>query len=132
MGRLRGDSDASTRPIVHRVSIDKLERIKRIRSDRTREGDDGPVIGSTKLYDEAGEIILIPTPTPDPKGLFTLIIFDDIANSVLDPLNLPQWRKIVMIVSLAFCMWNQLISIPSTNTKQSALYHWQQRQSSGP
>jgi hypothetical protein len=59
----------SAKPIVHRVSIDKVERIRRSRSNLADES--GTVVGSTIIYDENGEIILCPTPTPDPKGAWS-------------------------------------------------------------
>ncbi|KAE8824388.1 hypothetical protein PTNB73_03748 [Pyrenophora teres f. teres] len=40
-----------------------------------------PVVGTIKLYDEGG-IVLIPTPTRDPN----------------DPLNLPRWQKYIILI----------------------------------
>jgi hypothetical protein len=61
-----GGLDEGAKPIVRRVSLDKLERIKRSRS--TMSNDSGTVVGSTQLYDETGALIFCPAPTPDPKG----------------------------------------------------------------
>ncbi|EXA34308.1 hypothetical protein FOQG_16680 [Fusarium oxysporum f. sp. raphani 54005] len=41
--------------------------------------------GTIKLFEEDGDVILIPTPTTDPR----------------DPLNLPSWRKIVLVVNVS-------------------------------
>jgi MFS family permease len=42
------------------------------------------IVGSTRLIDH-GEVILIPTPTPDPR----------------DPLNLPEWRKLLIVINVS-------------------------------
>ncbi|KAH3947047.1 hypothetical protein HBI56_059110 [Parastagonospora nodorum] len=54
-----------------------------------------PVVGTIKLYDEGG-IVLIPTPTNDPN----------------DPLNLPIWQKwfILVIVGLYAATGNLMVS----------------------
>lgn len=69
------------------------------------------VVGTTNLY-ENGQLNYIPMPTPDPKGRSALSVphlkkignhqtTDDI--HLIDPLNLPTWRKIAAIVSICFC-----------------------------
>lgn len=54
--------------------------------EEVSSGTDGRnrVVGSIRLIDQ-GEIILVPTPTADPR----------------DPLNLPTWRKIAIIVNVS-------------------------------
>lgn len=47
--------------------------------------DHRPAPGTIKLFEDDGEVILIPTPTTDPR----------------DPLNLPSWRKIVLVVNVS-------------------------------
>ncbi|TGZ81689.1 MFS general substrate transporter [Ascodesmis nigricans] len=46
----------------------------------------GHVVGTVQLYDEDDTVRLIPVPTSDPR----------------DPLNLPKWRKIAILVTLTF------------------------------
>ncbi|KAI8651849.1 MFS domain-containing protein [Fusarium sp. Ph1] len=47
--------------------------------------DHRPAPGTIKLFEDDGDVILIPTPTTDPR----------------DPLNLPSWRKIVLVVNVS-------------------------------
>lgn len=42
-------------------------------------------VGTVKLFEDDGDIILVPTPTVDPR----------------DPLNLQEWRKIVIVVNVS-------------------------------
>lgn len=62
------------KPVIYRVSLDKVERINRSRS--ALSDDSGTVVGSTILYNENGEVILCPTPTPDPKGMRPVTLSD--------------------------------------------------------
>src|ERR1700753_2303523 len=92
--------------VIHHVSIEKLGRLKKTTSiDSDGSSDQSMVIGSTKLYDESGDVRLIPAPTPDPKGknirLHLAIMVTDLEPK--DPLNLSQWRKCVAISAVAFC-----------------------------
>jgi hypothetical protein len=70
-------------PIMELKSGDSLASPSVTSSD----GDTPLVIGSSNLYDKNGEVRLIPAPSPDPR----------------DPLNLPNWRKTMAIVAVAFC-----------------------------
>ncbi|KAF2674305.1 MFS general substrate transporter [Microthyrium microscopicum] len=72
--------------IVYHVSPEKLERLRKTESVSSDGSGAELVIGSTNLYDENGDMRLIPAPTPDPS----------------DPLNLPQWRKNTAIGAVAF------------------------------
>ncbi|KAH7146509.1 major facilitator superfamily domain-containing protein [Dactylonectria macrodidyma] len=43
------------------------------------------VVGTVKLFEDDGDVVLVPTPSTDPR----------------DPLNLPEWRKIVLVVNVS-------------------------------
>lgn len=61
--------------------------------------------GTVNLYQD-GTVVLVPTPSPDPKGMFAISIelrcycFSNL--SPLDPLNLPVWRKYMIILLVGF------------------------------
>lgn len=62
------------------------------------------VVGTIQLIDH-GEIVLIPTPTREPRGSYATIFAPErssVTNAVQDPLNLPAWRKwtALIVVSL--------------------------------
>jgi len=54
--------------IVHTLAEDKVERLKKTASYASDDSTQQLVIGSSNLYDENGELRLIPAPTADPKG----------------------------------------------------------------
>ncbi len=65
-------------------------------------------VGTVQLIDR-NEIVLIPTPSPDPRGKviakFLKIKIKSTANTLYpDPLNLPQWRKWAITIILSLCM----------------------------
>jgi hypothetical protein len=55
--------------VIHHVSAEKLERLRKTESMSSDDSSASLVIGSTNLYDENGKMRLIPAPTPDPKGI---------------------------------------------------------------
>lgn len=56
-------------------AVSAVERLEDISMQKSEQ-----VVGTVKLIDH-GEVVLVPTPTPDPR----------------DPLNLPNWRKLLII-----------------------------------
>ncbi|CAJ2509921.1 Uu.00g058210.m01.CDS01 [Anthostomella pinea] len=64
-----------------------VEQVEMVESDAPPQ-----VLGSTNMYDKHGKIRLIPTPSPDPKGVYTSF----------HPLNLPTWRKWTAIGVICF------------------------------
>ncbi|KAG6361451.1 hypothetical protein INS49_009678 [Diaporthe citri] len=64
---------------------DKKEPDVEVMSIRS-DGDSTQVVGSADMFDENGNLRLIPMPTSDPK----------------DPLNLPNWRKWTAVGTLCF------------------------------
>jgi MFS family permease len=71
-----------------------------------------PVVGTIRLFDEGG-IVLIPTPTRNPNGVFLISSPAAFAYRIsADPLNLPKWRKwlILVIVGLYAATGNLMVS----------------------
>lgn len=69
--------------------------------------------GTVRLIED-GEVILIPTPSPDPKGM-DIFFFVDIClffflltATFIDPLNLPQWHKWTITIVLGLCKKTQI------------------------
>jgi hypothetical protein len=53
---------------IRRVSPDFSEKSPVIEMIEAADGTSSLVVGSSNLYDENGEIRLIPAPSPDPQG----------------------------------------------------------------
>ncbi|KAH6657043.1 major facilitator superfamily domain-containing protein [Truncatella angustata] len=62
------------------TKLPETETIETVDTGRTPHVPDAPGAGTVRLLDE-NNVVLIPTPSPDPK----------------DPLNLPPWRKFMII-----------------------------------
>lgn len=60
-------------------SISAVERLEDVEMEKPKQ-----VVGTVQLIDH-GEVVLVPTPTTDPR----------------DPLNLPNWRKILIITNVS-------------------------------
>jgi hypothetical protein len=59
-------------------------------------------VGTVRLVN-ADEIVLIPTPSPDPRGMHWWTNKHSLDLTLADPLNLPEWRKWVITCTLGLC-----------------------------
>ena len=93
------------------VEIDMVERCGDSSSDDLAEITKSTTMGTVTISDSA-DTILVPTPSADPRG--THIRFSDadgirdVLTIIIDPLNMPVWRKNLLVVLVSICMIPQL------------------------
>jgi hypothetical protein len=94
------------------VEIDMVERCGDSSSEDLAEIAKSTTMGTVTISDST-DTILVPTPSADPRGKhnsqsYTYYIRDVLTSNV-DPLNMPLWRKKLLVVLVSICMVLQLL-----------------------
>jgi hypothetical protein len=94
------------------VEIDMVERCGDSSSDDLAEITKSTTMGTVTISDSA-DTILVPTPSADPRGKHNSQSYTNHVRVVLtiniDPLNMPLWRKKLLVVLVSICMALQLL-----------------------
>ena len=91
------------------VEIDMVERSGGSSSEDLAEITKSTTMGTVTISD-SHDILLVPTPSADPRGKYDWGDFDykNILTTNTDPLNMPVWRKRLLVVLVSICMTQQL------------------------
>jgi hypothetical protein len=94
------------------VEIDMVERCGDSSSDDLAEITKSTTMGTVTISDSA-DTILVPTPSADPRGKHNsqshTCYIRDVLTINVDPLNMPLWRKKLLVVLVSICMALQLL-----------------------
>lgn len=94
------------------VEIDMVERCDQSSTEDLTEITKSSTMGTVTISDSA-DTILVPTPSADPRGKhnYASYIFHvrDVLTINIDPLNMPLWRKKLLVVLVSICMTLQLL-----------------------
>lgn len=89
------------------VEIDMVERCEDSSTEDLTEITKSTTMGTVTISDSA-DTILVPTPSADPRGKHDYASYVFYARDVLmisiDPLNMPLWRKKLLVVLVSICM----------------------------
>jgi hypothetical protein len=104
------------------VEIDMVERCGDSSSDDLAEITKSTTMGTVTISDSA-DTILVPTPSADPRGKHNsqshTCYIRDVLTINVDPLNMPLWRKKLLVVLVSICMALQLLQWISLTHVQS-------------
>lgn len=93
------------------VEIDMVERRGDSSSEDLAEITKSTTMGTVTISDSA-DILLVPTPSADPRGTHNrgshTNDIRDVLTIIIDPLNMPVWRKNLLVVLVSICMILQL------------------------
>ena len=93
------------------VEIDMVERRGDSSSEDLAEITKSTTMGTVTISDSA-DILLVPTPSADPRGTHNrgshTNDIRDVLTIIIDPLNMPVWRKNLLVVLVSICMIPQL------------------------
>jgi hypothetical protein len=91
------------------VEIDMVERRGDSSSEDLAEITKSTTMGTVTISDSA-DTILVPTPSADPRGKRNCesYTYHNVLTINIDPLNMPLWRKKLLVVLVSICMALQL------------------------
>lgn len=93
------------------VEIDMVERCEDSSTEDLTEITKSTTMGTVTISDSA-DTILVPTPSADPRGKQCRKSYAyharDALTANIDPLNMPLWRKKLLVVLVSICMTLQL------------------------
>jgi hypothetical protein len=89
------------------VEIDMVERCEGSSTDDLAEVTKSTTMGTVTISDSA-DVLLVPSPSADPRGKYSCesygYLLEDSLTIAIDPLNMPGWRKKLLVVLVSICM----------------------------
>lgn len=89
------------------VEIDMVERCEGSSSDDLAEVTKSTTMGTVTISDSE-DVFLVPSPSADPRGKQNRESHTyhtrGVLTTTIDPLNLPLWRKKLLVVLVSICM----------------------------